>query len=325
MKVRILRWADVDSILDGDHAKDFVNHIASSFRDFSLGKLVMPQRTVFYIDSDWWGVMPCGFRDLGVSVKLVNVINRNAVRGLPTTQGLVLLFDDDTGSPKAIINGTALTAWRTAAASAVSINYLARGSDTIAIIGAGLQARYHAMLFTRVFNVRRFVISSRTKEKAFELARLIGSRGFEVKVVDTPQDAIKNADVIVAVTTSKTPVVLGKWLKEGQHVISIGAPERDARELDDEAIIRAKPIFVDSRNAVINETGDVTIPLSNGVLSEGELIEIGEVIAGIRPGRTSERSITVFKSVGIAAEDLAASVYVYNLAVRSNTGIMVEL
>ncbi|WP_069808195.1 ornithine cyclodeaminase family protein [Vulcanisaeta thermophila] len=325
MEVRVLRWVDVDSILDGENARGLVDSIANAFRDFSLGRAVMPQRTVFYLDDDWWGVMPCGLRGSGVAVKVVNVISRNASRGLPTTQGLVLLFDDETGTPRAVINGTALTAWRTAAATAVSIRYLARDTDSIAIIGAGLQARYHAVLFMRVFNVRKFIINSRTREKALKLAEFIRSRGFDAVVVDSVEDAVRGADVIVAATTNKTPVIMGEWLVNGQHVASIGAPERDARELNDEVLRRSRRLFVDSRKAVINETGDVIIPMNNRLIDENYLIEIGEVIANIKPGRTSDDEITVFKSVGIAAEDLAASVYIYNLAVKSNIGVTIEL
>ena len=317
---------EVNEVLDEDkNAKGFVDAIASAFKDYSTGKVVMPQRMVVYLNNDWWGVMPCGARGIGFSVKIVNVIERNKARGLPTTQGIVTLLDDETGSPVAIINGTVLTAWRTAAATAVSIKYLAKRTDNVAIIGAGLQARYHVMLLTRVFNIRRLFIHSRTKARALELVKFARDRGLDAVVVDSGYDAVKQSDIAIAVTTSKEPVILGSWLHEGMHIASIGAPERDSRELDDEVIRRASIIVVDSRNAVLNETGDVIIPIKNGILTENNLIEIGEIVAGLRQGRLSDKDITVFKSVGIAVEDLAAASYIYNLTKDRNIGITVEI
>ncbi|PLC67964.1 ornithine cyclodeaminase [Vulcanisaeta sp. EB80] len=326
MKVTVIGEREVNELLDfPESAKKLVDAIASAFRDYSVGRVVMPRRTVMYIDNDWWGVMPCGSRNVGFSVKIVNVIESNKLRGLPTTQGIVILLDDTTGVPLAVINGTALTAWRTAAASAVSIKYVAASVDNVALIGAGLQARYHVLLLTRVFNIKRLLIYSRTKGKAIELMNLARDRGVDSVIVDSGFDAVKQADVVIALTTSKEPVIYGSWLHEGMHVISVGAPERGSREFDDDVIRKASAIVVDSREAVINETGDIIIPMKNGLLAENNLIEIGEIIAGLRQGRASSRDITVFKTVGIAVEDLAAASYVYRLARDRGMGVTIEL
>ncbi|MFP3216399.1 MAG: ornithine cyclodeaminase family protein [Vulcanisaeta sp.] len=326
MKVLALGEREINELLDSpENVKGLVDAIASAFKDYSIGNVVMPRRLVIHMDSDWWGVMPCGSRNLGFSVKVVNVIEGNKSRGLPTTQGIVVLLDDLTGTPLAILNGTVLTAWRTAAASAVSIKYLAANVGNIALIGAGLQARYHILLLTRVFNLRRLLIYSRTRSKAIELAELARGRGVDSEVVDNAPAAVKQADVVIALTTSREPVIRGSWLHEGMHVISIGAPERDARELDDDVIRKASLIVVDSREAVVNETGDIIIPLRNNLLRESDLVEIGELIAGLRRGRSSTEEITVFKSVGIAVEDLAAASYIYRLARDRGMGITIEL
>ncbi|MFB6470185.1 MAG: ornithine cyclodeaminase family protein [Vulcanisaeta sp. AZ3] len=326
MKLRIVSGDDIDRLLDSrENAMGLVDAVALAFRDYSMGRFVMPQRVVMYINNDWWGVMPCGARGVGVSVKIVNVIESNKSRDLPTTQGIIVLFDDLTGPPLAVINGTSLTAWRTAAASAVSIKYMAKDVNNIALIGAGFQAKYHALLLTRIFNIRRFVIYSRTKERALELAKLINNRGVDSVVVDSGADTVKNVDVMIALTTSKEPVIHGSWLGKGIHVISVGAPERGSRELDDDVIRNARVIAVDSREAVTNETGDIIIPIRNGILSENNLIEIGEIVAGLRQGRTSADDITVFKSVGIAAEDIAAALYIHRVAENNGIGLTVEL
>ncbi|WP_243678410.1 hypothetical protein [Vulcanisaeta distributa] len=160
MKLTIISGREVDEVLDNAvGVAGLINAIATAFSDYSSGRVRMPQRTVIYLDNDWWGVMPCGARNAGFSVKIVNVIEGNKTRGLPTTQGIVVLMDDITGQPLAVINGTALTAWRTAAATAVSIKYMARNTHNLAIIGAGLQARYHLMLLSRPSPLRDYTYS----------------------------------------------------------------------------------------------------------------------------------------------------------------------
>lgn len=285
MRLLIVNGREIDEVLDSkDGVNGLINAIAAAFKDYSSGVVKMPQRTVIYLNNDWWGgVMPCGARNLGFSVKIVNVIESNRARGLPTTQGIVVLMDDVTGQPMAVINGTALTAWRTAAATAVSIKYMARSMDNVAIIGAGLQARYHLILLFRAFPIRRVFIHSRTRERALELAKIAQDRGIDAVVVDSGYDAVRRADIVITATTSKEPVIRGSWLHEGMHIVSIGAPpEINARELDDDAIRKASVVAVDSRVAVMNETGDIIIPMKNGLISEKNLIEIGEIISGVR-------------------------------------------
>ncbi|ADY00425.1 ornithine cyclodeaminase [Vulcanisaeta moutnovskia 768-28] len=326
MRLLIISGREVDEVLDSkDGVNGLVNAIATAFKDYSSGIVKMPQRTVIYLDNDWWGVMPCGTRNLGFSVKIVNVIESNKLRGLPTTQGVVVLMNDVTGQPMAVINGTALTAWRTAAATAVSIKYMARGMDKMAIIGAGLQAKYHLILLSRAFTIKRVFIHSRTRERALELAKIAQDRGIDAMVVNSGYVAVKQADIVITATTSREPVIHGSWLHEGMHVVSIGAPEINTRELDDDVIRKVSVIAVDSRTAVMNETGDIIIPIKNGLISEKNLIEIGEIVSGLRQGRLGNGDITLFKSVGIAVEDLAAASYIYSIVKSRNMGTTVEL
>jgi len=292
--------------------RELVDLISRALALYSLRKTVTPPRLVLRIKGNWWGVMTSHIDGMGVATKLISVINSNTSRGLPPVQGIVLLADDESGIPLAVIDGTLLTAWRTACASIASIRYMGGFTDNLVIIGAGFQARYHLRVAARVINIRRVIIYSRTKARALDLARLAESLGLDHVVADSSEDAVRLGDVIIASTSSTTPVVMGRALREGTHVVSIGAHEPNTRELDDDVIKRARVIAVDSREGAMNETGDIIEPIKKGILRPDDLVELGEIVLGIRRGRHDPKDITVFKSVGLAVEDTAAAHYFYS-------------
>lgn len=282
--------------------KDAVKAVKEAFSLYYQGKLSQPPRQVLTIKGNWWGVMTSS-TDFSVVVKVVNVINENPKRGLPSVQGIVLLLSPDTGEILAVIDGTILTAIRTAAASVLSTE-LSYGTkiNTLGIIGAGLEAYYHAKVAQGYLSVSKILVTARKSH--FEFAKKIGAEAVDLEKL------LKESDVIYATTSSRTPVVLGKYLKEDFHVSSIGAHTPDSRELDDETIARAKTYLVDSLDAVSKETGDYIQPKSSGLLDKVKVMEIGKVITeGIKVERPS-----IFKTVGIAAEDNLAAYYAYKLS-----------
>ena len=262
----------------------------------------------------------------GVGVKVVNVIPANLERGLPTIQAVVDLFDPVTGSPLAIMEGGVLTALRTAAASAVSAKYMApEARGPIAIIGTGYQARYQLRFVSHVYKadeVRAYDI----REEALEsFRRYAEGLGFRVLKCRSAAEAVEGSSLVIEASTTRSPVIEGRYLASPAHVISIGAHVRDARALDDEAIRRAEVIVVDSREAVMLETGDVRIPIERGIITMDRVYELGEVAAGKKPGRLTGVGITIFKSVGLAIQDAAAASVAYRLALEKGVGRFIEL
>jgi alanine dehydrogenase len=292
--------------------RELVEEVSRALALYSLGKTTTPPRLVLRIQGNWWGIMTSRIAGMGIAVKLVSVISGNASRGLPPVQGVVLLANEDSGEPLALIDGTVLTAWRTASASIASVIHMASSTDNLAIIGAGFQARYHVRVAADVLSIRRIVVSSRTRSKALDLARFASSMGIDAVVADSNEHAVRLGDVVIASTSSNTPVIAGGALRSGSHVVSIGAHEPGSRELDDEAIRRARVIAVDSREGALNETGDIIEPVRKDIVSRDDLVELGEIIAGLRRGRHGDDDITLFKSVGLAVEDTAAAYYVYS-------------
>ncbi len=305
--------------------KLLVDEIAKAFIAFSEGRTVTPPRTVMWVEGNWWGIMQSYVPGYGVGVKIVNVIPSNPSRGLPTIQALVTLFDPENGSPLAVIEGGVLTALRTAAASALSVKLMApRSTGAIAVIGTGYQARYQLKFILEYFKPTHVRIYDIRREAMEKYKEYVENLGYEVYVARDPRDAVREARIVVEATTTKTPVIYGDALEPPVHVVSIGAHTKDARALDDEVIRKAEAIVVDSRNAVLEETGDIRIPLEKGLIKLEEVAEIGEVASGKMKGRVGD-GITVFKSVGLAVQDACAAYLAYKLAVEKGLGIKVEV
>jgi ornithine cyclodeaminase len=274
-------------------------------------------------ESHFLGLMPT-FRGGGrplYALKTVAIFPDNPSRGLDPHQGTVTLYDGETGQVLAVINASPITAIRTAAVSGLATRALAReDARVLAIVGAGHQARPHiaAMLEARPFEEIR--ISARTRESAERLA----SEWPDARAVESNADAVRDADVICTVTQSAEPVLEAQWLSPGAHINAVGACLPHTRELDSETVARAS-FFTDRRESCENEAGDYIIPLKEGAIADGHIkAELGEVLAGTAPGRTSPEEITVFESLGLAVEDLAAAEYLMRRAAETGKGTTVE-
>jgi len=274
--------------------------------DFSAGRVTQPVRSILHVDvaaaTGFLGLMPALTPD-GLGLKAVTFYPSNADRGIPTHMATIFLIDPETGTPLAIMDGRLITEMRTAAVSAVATKRLAaEESKILAILGSGVQARSHAEALRLVRNFEEIRVWSPTREHTKQFAEEIGATAVSA------EEAVRGADVVVTVTNSKTPVLKGSWLKSGCHVNAIGACRPDWRELDDEAM--ANIVFVDSREGAMKESGDV-------ILSGAKIYaELGEALAGKIPVRSNET--TIFKSLGMAVEDIAAAMLVYR-AFRKGT------
>lgn len=264
-------------------------------------------------------VMHAGERRLW-GLKGIVVAHANRARGLDSHQGAMLVHDGDTGVPLAVIDATELTARRTAAASAVATRALARpGSREVAIIGTGTQARSHVQALRLVLPGASFKVWGRSPEASRAFAEATGARACA-----SIREAVADADVVCTVTASRTPLLELGWLRPGCHVNAVGASAADARELGGD-VIAAAELFVDLRQQVLVECGEYRMALAEGLVTETHIrAELGQVLAGMQPGRSSDAALTVFKSLGIAVEDLAAASRAMRNAQRMGIGQEVD-
>lgn len=269
--------------------------------EFSAGKVKQPVRQVIPVDppGGFYGIMPALTPD-GLGQKIVTFYPPNAAKGIHTHMALIILNDRDTGAPLAVMDGRLITEMRTAAVSAAATKFLApKNSKVLAILGSGVQARSHFEALSLVRKFEEVRVWSQSKANAEKFAKEIGAK------VTSQEEAVRRADVVVTVTSSQTAVLRGAWLKRGAHVNAVGACRPDWRELDDDAM-RNSVVFVDSREAAMKESGDV-------ILSGAKIYaELGEAFAGKIDNRASET--TIFKSLGMAVEDIAAALLVYKKA-----------
>src|SRR5213595_610884 len=277
---------------------DLIPAMEKALIDFSAGKVTQPVRSVIKVDvaaaTGFLGLMPALTPD-GLGLKAVTFYPSNAERGIPTHMATIFLVDPETGTPLAVMDGRLITEMRTAAVSAAATRLLASpDAKILAILGSGVQARSHVEALRLVRSFEEIRVWSPTREHAERFAKEIGANAMPA------EDAVRGADVVVTATNSKTAVLKGSWLKPGCHVNAVGACRPDWRELDDETM--ANVVFVDSREAAMKESGDI-------ILSGAKIFaELGEVLAGKVPSRASET--TIFKSLGMAVEDIAAAMLV---------------
>lgn len=308
-----LSGQDLLRLLD---ANELVGELEKGFVDYVSGKVVNPLRVSFMSGKDWWGVMPSYSADVGFCVKAVSVIPANRSRGLPTTRATALFFSGTDGALRAIVDGTVLTAIRTAAATALFLRY-AGSPRRVFFFGAGLQAHYHARFLSSVFGVECVNARSRSDRGAEAFLRDCGAMGLRV---DRGLSA-EEADTLIVATTSTTPVV--ERFGPGNHtIVSVGAPTPDARELSDQVLAAAELVVVDTAEGCLNEAGDIVQTLKGGVLSKEKIVELGEVV---RSKRRLDQSRLVYKSVGSAFMDLYACGYFYSKAVRLGLGEKVDI
>jgi ornithine cyclodeaminase/alanine dehydrogenase-like protein (mu-crystallin family) len=280
--------------------EELIPAMEKALRDFSAGKVTQPVRQVISVDppGGFYGMMPA-LTPEGLGQKIVTFYPPNAERGIPTHMAIILLNDPQTGAPLAVIDGRLITEMRTAAVSAAATKLLASpDAKILAILGSGVQARSHVEALRLVRNFEEIRVWSPNTLHAESFAEEIGAKAMSA------EESVRGADVIVTVTSSKVPVLRGAQLKPGCHVNAVGACRPDWRELDDDAMRNV--LFVDSREAAMKESGDVIL---SGVKIYAEL---GEAFAGKVPSRAEET--TIFKSLGMAVEDIAAALLVYRAA-----------
>jgi len=327
--VLVLSQSDIERLLPMDAC---IEVMASALASLARGDALLPLRTVVRIPrtNNAFATMP-GYIALdgqGVfGAKIVSVFPGNQGTAYDSHQGAVLIFDNEHGGVEAILDGTAITSIRTGAVSGVATRALARESaSTLAILGSGVQAHSHLQAMCAVRPIRALRVWSRNPENARRFAdHARRERGLDATVATTGAAAVEGADIVCAATSSTEPVLRGDWLSLGTHVNAVGVSQPHARELDSAAVVRSR-LYVDRRESALNEPGDILAPLRAGEIGPDHIVgEIGEVLVGKAPGRRSDTEITLFKSLGLAIEDLASAAHVYAEAVRTGAGVRVEL
>lgn len=321
MQIRILSQAEVRSTITMSEA---IEEMASAFAQLSTGKAHVPLRVHQGAETGTILLMSAYLpASESVGVKIVSAYPDNGAHGLPMIHALVMVLDGETGVPRAIMDGSFLTALRTGAASGLATDRLARpDASVLALFGAGVQARTQLEAVRAVRPIREVRVVARSEESARRFAA--GIKGVEVRVMQDRRDAVRGADVIVAATGSASPVFDGNDVDPGAHVNGVGSYTPAMQEVDTDLVQRAR-IVVDSRRGALAEAGDLLIPLRSGLIREDDIVEIGEVVAGTRPGRTSGEEITFFKSVGNAVQDAAVAARVLRVAEETELGRVVEI
>ena len=253
-------------------------------------------------------LMPAWQPGREIGVKVVSVFPGNGDRGLPSIMGQYLLLDGETGAPLALLDGQALTVWRTAAASALAAGYLARpDSARLLMVGTGALAPHLIQAHATVSPIREVVVWGRRSDRAQAVIDSLDLPDIAFSVADDLAAAVGGADVVSCATISVDPLIQGDWLRPGQHLDLVGAFRPDMRESDDVAVTRAR-LFVDTRAGALKEGGDLAIPLAAGVIAETDVVaDLYDLTRGAAAGRKADDEITLFKSVGAALEDLAAA------------------
>lgn len=296
----------------------------------AAGKVHQPLRTIIRPPDakGVMGLMPSykSGDSAAFGLKAICVFSGNPAKGKDAHQGAVLLFSAETGELLAMMNASAITAIRTASVSGVATDLLARADAChLAMLGSGVQARSHLVAMSEVRLIKRCRIASRHFEHAQNFAEEMRSDfSFALEPVETVEEALDGADLIVSATTTDEPIVRREWISAGAHLNLVGSSIPNAREVDSETMA-AVSLFVDRRESTINEAGDYLLAAREGVIGPNHIrAEVGEVLKGDRPGRTSPEEITCFKSLGLAIEDLFAAEYLYRKARELNVGTWVQ-
>jgi 1-pyrroline-2-carboxylate reductase [NAD(P)H] len=303
--MRVIEAADVHRVLD-------FPALVAALRQAFGGPAGMPRRMVFRLDEgkhDAFAVLPAWNADV-IGVKAFTYLPGNAAKGREILNSKILLFDRETGRPLDLVDGTSVTYWRTAAVAALAADYLARrDAARLLVCGTGNLAPYMALAHASVRPIRTIGIWGRTPAKAErvveDLRRRLGD--VTVEVVTDLEAAARAADVISCATGSHDPIVFGAWVRPGTHTDFIGNHERDGRECDTELVVQSR-VYVDSRANVLNEAGEILMPIAEGRIGEDAIVgELADLCSGAVEGRTRDDEITLFKSVGTALSDLAAA------------------
>jgi ornithine cyclodeaminase len=325
MKLRLLSAADLRAALPMPAA---VSAMRLAFMALSTGQADVPLRTALPVPpAEGLALfMPAYLPASGLGAKIVSVFPHNPAQGRPIIHGLVVVLDAATGEPLALCDGAFLTAWRTGAASGLATELLARPDARVgAVLGCGAQGRTQALAIDAVRALDAIQVYAPTRAHVDQfLADLQPHLRARLVPVGSAAEAVRGADVICAATTASRPVVAGEWLAPGAHLNGVGSYTTQMQEVDAAAVRRAR-IFVDTRASALAEAGDLVIPLQAGQTRVDDWTELGEVAAGLKPGRQSPEEITFFKSVGVAAQDIAAAGAALAQAQRLGLGREVEL
>ncbi|MDT0485386.1 ornithine cyclodeaminase family protein [Streptomyces doebereineriae] len=326
----VLGRSQVEALLDVD---SLIDALAPAMADLTAGRASVPDRVAALVpDRDGFlAAMPGFLPSAGaLMTKLVSLFPHNDGARLPTHQALIVAFDPDTGEPAALLDGTAITAARTGACSALSVRLLAREDATVlAVLGTGVQARSHARAICRVRPIRQIRVAGRDPAKAAALAEeLSAALEGDVRAVSSYAEALDGADIAAATTHTVEPVIRRSWLTPGVHITSVGYNPA-GREIDDATVTEAL-VCVESRQAVLAPlpagSNDLLMPIRNGLITADHVhAELGELITGNRPGRTTLDQITLYKSVGVAAQDAAATALVLASAREQSIGEEITL
>jgi alanine dehydrogenase len=323
----ILTETQVQALIDVD---ELITALERAHIQYSTGKTVMPVRLVVPLPQIDGRItaMP-GFlnEDRALGMKVVTYFQNNPKQNLPSILATIMLFSTETGKMIAVMDGGYITAIRTACASAMATKVLSNPTASVlGVLGAGVQARAHIRALCRVRKLQTIKIYSPSGSSATKVKQELESEiGITIAVSNSVEESVRGCDLIVTATTAKEPIVSARWLQPGVHINAIGSHRPDARELDGATLARSK-VFVDSREAIIAECGDVLLALEEkSVMPDQVQTEIGEVLAGTKPGRSKPDEVTLYKSVGIAIQDVATADLVYHKALEQNLGTNVAL
>ncbi len=300
---------EISRLLSMGEAMDAVE---KAFGEFAKGSVKMPARSTIMLDrySGSISFMPSYLPESGaLATKIISIYPRNPEKGLPTTVAWIVVNDPETGMIEALLDGTYLTAMRTGAVTGVAARYLApKDTRVAAVIGCGVQGKTQAMAVAEACELETIRLFDLSDERMRRFAEEMGPKlGVDIIPSSSGAEAVADADVVVTATTSKNPVLRREWLGDRVHVSAIGAFYPDWRELDTATVSEAK-VVVDSREAIMEEAGDILIPISEGAITVDHIhAELGELVLGRKKGRTPEDGLTVFKSVGLAIQDSAVA------------------
>ncbi len=323
----LLSASEVQSVIDID---ELIAALAQAHIQYSTGNAVMPVRLVVPLPQIHGRItsMP-GFlrQDQSLGMKVVTYFQNNPGQGLPAILATIMLFSAETGKIMAVMDGTYITTIRTACASAMATRVLARAeTPVLGIIGAGVQARAHIRALSRVRKLGKIKIYSPSATSALAVKNeLEAEAGVAIEPAANAEQAVRDSDLVVTVSTAKNPVLETNWLKPGAHINAVGSHRPDLREIDG-ATLSGSTVVVDSREAIMSECGDILLAVKEKSFSEQDIhAEIGEVLAGSKSGRNGAEEITLYKSVGIAIQDVATAQLVYTRARERKIGTDFEI
>jgi alanine dehydrogenase len=325
LEVLIVNQAEVPRLLP---MRECIDLMARAFGALARGEAALPQRQIVWLPdrSAALAMMPAQLTGFGaIGLKAVTFFPRNEGTELDSHQGAVLLFESGRGRLLAVIDATSVTAIRTAAVSGLATRLLAREeAGDLALVGSGVQARTHLEAMLAVRKIHRVRVASKSADAARAFADRESKRhGVAITPCSSVREAVAGADLVCAVTSAREPVVFGEWLEPGAHVNAVGSSVASARELDTAAVVRSR-FYVDGREAALAEAGDFLIPRGEGAVTDDHIQgDLAGLLTGQARGRTSPSEITVFKSVGLAIEDLASAQHIYAKARGSGMGRLV--